>query len=82
LFYIGGVLPLALSIVLIRAMPDSIEFLVMSTAAWREIGDLPVRISPTVNIPTDCQFVINGEETRAVPGRQLFSLAGPAERRR
>ena len=33
LFYIGGVLPLALSIVLIRALPDSIEFLVMRRAS-------------------------------------------------
>jgi hypothetical protein len=33
LFYIDGLLPLGLSMVLIRAMPDSIEFLVMRKAA-------------------------------------------------
>src|SRR6516164_4807819 len=73
LFYIGGVLPLGLSIVLIRAMPDSIEFLVMRKAANREIRDLLVRLSPAVNIPSDCQFVVNGEKSRGVPVWQLFS---------
>jgi len=53
LFYIGGVLPLGLSIVLIRAIPDSIEFLVMRKAANREIRDLLVPLSPAVNIPSD-----------------------------
>jgi len=73
LFFIGGILPLGLSIVLIRAMPDSIEFLVMRKAANREIRDLLVRLSPAVNIPSDCQFFVNGEKSRGVPVWQLFS---------
>jgi AAHS family 4-hydroxybenzoate transporter-like MFS transporter len=73
LFYIGGILPLGLSMVLIRALPDSIEFLVMRGAAWQEIRDLLVQISPTVNIASGCQFVVNGEKNRSVPVWQLFS---------
>jgi MFS transporter, AAHS family, 4-hydroxybenzoate transporter len=73
LFYIGGVLPLGLSIVLIRALPDSIEFLVMRGAAWRDIRNLLVRISPNVNITSGCQFIINEEKTRGAPVWQLFS---------
>ena len=73
LFYIGGILPLCLSIVLIRALPDSIEFLVMRAAAWREIRDLLVRISPTTNIASGCQFVTSTEKGRGVPVWQLFS---------
>src|SRR5260221_6764612 len=38
LFYIGGILPLILSIVMIRALPDSIEFLVMRGVAWGRFG--------------------------------------------
>src|SRR5580693_408824 len=48
LLYIGGILPFGLSIVLIRALPDSIEFLVMRGVAWQEIRDLLARISPTL----------------------------------
>ena len=73
LFYIGGILPLGVSIVLVRALPDSIEFLVMRAAAWREIRDLLVRISPTANIASGCQFVISSEKSRGVPVWQLFS---------
>jgi MFS transporter, AAHS family, 4-hydroxybenzoate transporter len=73
LFYIGGILPLGLSMVLIRALPDSIEFLVVRGAAWQEIRNLLVRISPTVNIESGCQFVVDGEKNRSVPVWQLFS---------
>jgi MFS transporter, AAHS family, 4-hydroxybenzoate transporter len=58
---------------LIRALPDSIEFLVMRGAARRDIRDLMIRISPTFNIASGCQFVINDEETRGEPVWQLFS---------
>jgi AAHS family 4-hydroxybenzoate transporter-like MFS transporter len=73
LFYLGGVLPLCLSIVLVRALPDSIEFLVMRRAASQEIRALLLLLNPTVNIASDCQFVIDGERTRGVPVWQLFS---------
>jgi len=73
LFYVGGILPLGLSIVLIRALPDSIEFLVMRGAAWQKIRYLLARINPTVNIASDCQFVGIGEKNRSVPVWQLFS---------
>jgi MFS transporter, AAHS family, 4-hydroxybenzoate transporter len=73
LFYIGGVLPLGLSMVLIRAMPDSIEFLVTRKRASQQIRDLLIRINPALEIPSDCQFVVNDEKTRGVPVWQLFS---------
>ncbi|MBV8275266.1 MAG: MFS transporter [Verrucomicrobia bacterium] len=73
LFYIGGILPLGLSVVLIRALPDSIEFLVTRGAAWQEIRNLLVRINPTVNIESGCQFVIEGGRNQGVQVWQLFS---------
>ena len=73
MFYIGGILPFGLSIVLIRALPDSIEFLVMRGVAWQEIRDLLARISPTLDIGSGCRFVVNGENDRRVPVWQLFS---------
>jgi hypothetical protein len=42
-------------------------------AAPRRIRDLLVQISPTVNIASGCQFVVNGEKNRGVPVWQLFS---------
>ena len=73
LFYIGGIPPLVLSIVMIRALPDSIEFLVMRGAPSQDIRDSLIRISPTLNIASACQFVIRGEKTRSKPVWQLFS---------
>jgi len=73
LFYVGGILPLGLSMVLICSLPDSIEFLVIRAVAWREIRDLLVRITPTINIASGCQFVISTEKSRGMPVWQLFS---------
>jgi len=78
LFYIGGILPLGLSMVLIRS--DSIEFLVMRGAPWPEIRNLLVRIDPTANLESGCQFVIDDEKKQGGPVWQLFrqaALAGP-----
>src|SRR5258708_9283128 len=75
-FYIGGILPLILSIVMVRALPDSIEFLVMRGVALGEIRDLVVLISPTVTTTSRCQFVINAEKARGVPVWQLFAAGG------
>jgi MFS transporter, AAHS family, 4-hydroxybenzoate transporter len=73
LFYIGGALPLILSMVLIRALPDSIQFLVMRGAAWQEIRNLLVQIEPTINLGSGCQFVVDVEKKPGVPVWQLFS---------
>ncbi|MBV9878177.1 MAG: MFS transporter [Verrucomicrobia bacterium] len=73
LFFIGGILPLGLSIVLIHALPDSIEFLVMNGAAWQKIRHLLTRINPSADIAADCQFICDGEKSRGVPVWLLFS---------
>lgn len=73
LFYIGGILPLVLSIVMIQALPDSIEFLVMRGAPWRNIRDLLIRINPTLHIASGCQFVTKSERSQGEPVWQLFS---------
>jgi MFS transporter, AAHS family, 4-hydroxybenzoate transporter len=73
LFIIGGIMPLGLSILLIRALPDSIEFLVMNGASWQKIRHLLTRISPTIDIAADCRFISQGEKSRGVPVWLLFS---------
>jgi MFS transporter, AAHS family, 4-hydroxybenzoate transporter len=79
LFYIGGILPLGLSMELIRALPDSIEFLVMRGAAWQEIRNLLVRISPTVNIESGCQSLSTAKRTGAYRCGSFFRLGGLPE---
>jgi AAHS family 4-hydroxybenzoate transporter-like MFS transporter len=75
LFYIGGILPLGLSLVLIHALPESIEFLVKRGAASRDLRDLLVLISPTIEIASGCKFVSDEEKTQGVPVSQLFAAA-------
>ncbi|MBV8216747.1 MAG: MFS transporter [Verrucomicrobia bacterium] len=75
LFYIGGILPLSLSMVLIWALPDSIQFLVMRGAAWQEIRNLLIRIDPTVNLQAGYQSLTDDAKKPGVPLWELFSAS-------
>jgi len=73
LFYIGGILPLVLAVVLVRALPESIGFLMTSGAPARSIRDLVIKISPDVDVTLDSQFVVSDDKTPGVPVRHLFT---------
>jgi MFS transporter, AAHS family, 4-hydroxybenzoate transporter len=75
LFYIGGILPVGLAILLIRALPDSIQFLVMRGAARQEIRRLLIRIDPNVDLKSGCQFVVDGEQKQTAQVWRLFSAS-------
>jgi len=72
LFYIGGVLPLVMCLLLVLLLPDSIGFLVAKGAASRDIRNLVTRIDPAVEIAADCEFVIS--EEKRMPGMPLWHL--------
>ena len=79
LFYIGGVLPLGLSIVLISAMPDSIEFLVMRGEPAGRFGICWSGSARLLTFPP----TVNSSSAAKRPGAyrcgSFFPLAGPAE---
>ena len=79
LFYIGGILPLVLSIVMIRALPDSIEFLVMRGAAWRDIRDLLIRISRLLTLRPAVNSSSTAKRAGACRCGSFSRLAEPAE---
>ena len=45
-FYVGGALPIALAIVLIKALPESVRFLVVRGAPPARVADIMRRIAP------------------------------------
>ena len=73
LFYTGGIVPLVLSIILIAALPDSLEFLVSRGTQTRRIRELAIRINPTVNIGAGCRLITSEEKTRGEPVWYLFA---------
>ncbi len=74
-FWVGGVLPLLVCIVLIFALPESVGFLVASAAPAERIASLLRQMFPSgVSFrASGATFVLNEERARGVPVVQLFA---------
>jgi MFS transporter, AAHS family, 4-hydroxybenzoate transporter len=72
-FWVGGVLPLLVCVVLVFALPESIGFLVESGAPAPRIASLLRRLFPVADVPLDAAFVLNEERAHGVPVVQLFA---------
>jgi MFS transporter, AAHS family, 4-hydroxybenzoate transporter len=69
LFWIGGLVPLAVALALVFVLPESAKFLALRPSRHGELTALLHRIDPGLSIPPDAQFVLRGEE------RAKFSFA-------
>ena len=64
LFWIGGLVPVGLAIVLVFVLPESLKYLSLRPARRDELATLLRRLEPGLVIQPDAQFVISGEENR------------------
>lgn len=65
LFYIGGLVPLALLPVLVFALPESIKYLLLSGKHPEAVPLLVNALDPTVGATSDTRFVLDGTEDQA-----------------
>jgi MFS transporter, AAHS family, 4-hydroxybenzoate transporter len=72
-FWVGGALPLLISVILVFTLPESIGFLVESGAPAGQIASLLRRVFPAASVPADAAFVLNEERARGVSVVQLFA---------
>lgn len=73
-FLLGGILPLAIAIILIFALPESIQFLAVRGKESQKIGGILARIAPEA-VQSDAPIVIvpAGEKQKGVPVKHLFT---------
>jgi AAHS family 4-hydroxybenzoate transporter-like MFS transporter len=62
LFFLGGVLPIAICAAVYLWMPESIKFLVLRTRDRAELARLARRLSPDLHVGPDTRFIIGEEE--------------------
>jgi MFS transporter, AAHS family, 4-hydroxybenzoate transporter len=73
-FWVGGVLPLLICVVLVFALPESIGYLVADGAPAEQISSLLRKVFPAASMPDDATFVLNEERASGVPVVQLFAM--------
>jgi AAHS family 4-hydroxybenzoate transporter-like MFS transporter len=72
-FYIGGILPLGVALLLIVVLPESVRFLSVSGADQRKISRIMMRISPGLAGP-GITYVDSPDATRhGLPVKHLFT---------
>ena len=72
-FYVGGLLPLALTLVLLARLPESIRFLALRKGRDGQIAGLLRRIQPGVRLPPDAVYIVAEESGSGLTVKHLFS---------
>lgn len=72
-FYIGGLLPFALSILLILVLPESVRFLTVRGSDPQKISRIMRRISPEIQEVDLTREAAVGERHRGLPVKHLFT---------
>jgi AAHS family 4-hydroxybenzoate transporter-like MFS transporter len=73
LFYIGGILPFVLALVLLKALPESPVFLVTKDTDQANLTLLMTRIAPDLALTKTTRFVLSEASPKGAPVRMLFA---------
>jgi MFS transporter, AAHS family, 4-hydroxybenzoate transporter len=72
-FYLGGILPLAVSLVLIKVLPESVQFLTIRGAEPQRISRIMARISPELGDVPVSSLISREHRREGVPVMHLFT---------
>ncbi|WP_022724577.1 MFS transporter [Rhodopseudomonas sp. B29] len=72
-FVVGGLCPLLLVPVLLRALPESIRFLALRGGRDREVGAVLARLAPSAPGLDTASFVVNEPKLSGLPVAHLFT---------
>src|ERR1700730_1920497 len=72
-FYIGGIVPIFLSIILIFSLPESVRFLALKTGRRDRVTAILVKLVPDRTFDSSAQFVLREENRSGLPVKHLFT---------
>ena len=71
-FYVGGMIPLVIGLLMAFALPESIQFLVVRRKRLDKVRQWLTQLDPTVRIDSTTELVANEERRRGAPFVHLF----------
>ena len=72
-FYVGGIAPILLAVVLMFTLPESVRFLALRKGQTQRVAAIARRIAPDQTFPEGTQFVLREENRAGVPVKNLFT---------
>lgn len=72
-YYIGGVFPLLIALVMLLIVPESVSYLVTRKARASRIATIVARLAPDVAQPAGTQYAVNDAGPSSASVRHLFS---------
>ncbi|MFP5516222.1 MAG: MFS transporter [Alphaproteobacteria bacterium] len=72
-FYVGGILPLSVTLLLIIHLPESVRFLIARGGDPQKIARIVTRIAPSMPIGPSTHFVSTSPTLKGLPMRHLFT---------
>jgi AAHS family 4-hydroxybenzoate transporter-like MFS transporter len=72
-FYIGGIVPIFLSIILIFSLPESVRFLALKKGRRDRVTAILAKLVPDQTFDSAAQFVLREENRSGLPIKHLFT---------
>jgi AAHS family 4-hydroxybenzoate transporter-like MFS transporter len=72
-FYIGGIVPILLSIGLIFTLPESVRFLALKKGRPDRVAAILAKLAPNQSFNSRAQFVLREESRGGLPVKHLFT---------
>jgi AAHS family 4-hydroxybenzoate transporter-like MFS transporter len=72
-FYLGGILPLIVALVLIKALPESVKYLAVRGGDSRKIAAIMARVAPGLTDALPSSLITREPQRKGLPVKHLFA---------
>lgn len=72
-FYVGGLVPIALAIVLAFVLPESVRFLALTGKHPEKVAAILSKLRPDLTLTSETQYIVQEEKRPGNPVAQLFA---------
>lgn len=72
-FFLGGLAPIAIAVLLFFALPESVRFLALQEGGERQVASILSRLRPDQSFDSNTRFILHEEKRSGLPVKHLFT---------